>query len=249
MNITAAYTYYIDDGQWTSIGAIHAERGAKMVPSNGYYISPERIAHRPGAKPAVNSTNPGRGGWHWLMQPVIDVASDGRSAKMRTRLFHPGAGANPGGSLAAGMYPNNQAVLEQGAWKLWSVTIDEPYFSSSFPSGWVRRPVPAGGAAGAPAGRAAGAGAPAGRGRGPAAIPGNVAYPPDIPLSVLGRRMEGFPGGTGETVRWPGILNMWFHYKNPVSGREPERYWPNCGPCEYAPYLSMDKYGYLLPPS
>src|SRR5690606_33207963 len=90
------------------------------------------------AKPAVNSQNPGRGGWHWLLQPVIHVAADGRSAKMRTRLFHPGANANPGGSMAAGMYPNNQAVLENGVWKLWSVTIDEPYFSGSFPSGWSR---------------------------------------------------------------------------------------------------------------
>ena len=61
--------------------------------------------------------------------------------------------------------------------------------------------------------------------------------------------MEKFAGGTGETVRWPGILNMWFHYKNPVSGRVPERYWPNCGTCEYAPDTSMDKHGYMLPPS
>jgi len=80
-------------------------------------------------------------------------------------------------------------------------------------------------------------------------VPGAVAYPPDIPLSLLGKRMEKFAGGTGETVRWPGILNMWFHYKNPVSGRVPEHYWPNCGTCEYAPGTSMDKYGYMLPPS
>jgi len=236
-NITSAYTHYIDDGQWTSVGAIFAEHGGKEVPFNGYYFGPERIAHRPGATPAVNSTNPGRGGWHWLMQPVIHVASDGRSAKMRARLFHPGTG-NAGGGLEGGMYPNNQAVLEKGAWKLWSLTIDEPYFSSQFPHGWSRtappRPTPA------PAPRPAGA---------PAPVPGAVAYPPDIPLSLLGKRMEKFAGGTGETVRWPGILNMWFHYKNPVSGRVPEHYWPNCGTCEYAPGTSMDKYGYTLPPS
>jgi len=29
----------------------------------------------------------------------------------------------------------------------------------------------------------------------------------------------------------------------------PEYYWPNCGVCEYAPYLSMERYGYELPPS
>jgi hypothetical protein len=240
VNITGAYTHYIDDGQWTSVGAIFAEHGNKHVPFNGYYIGPERIAHRPGAQPAPNSTSPGRGGWHWLLQPVIDVAADGRSAKMRTRLFHPGAGFNPGGGIEGGMYPNNQAVLEKGAWKLWSLTIDEPYFSASFPYGWAKA-IPPRQPVAAPRPAAATTATPV--------IPGAVIYPPNIPQVVLGKRMEGFVGGTGEPVRWPGILNMWFHYKNPVSGRVPEFYWPDCGVCEYAPYLSMDKYGYMLPPS
>lgn len=253
LNMTAAYTYYIDDGQWTSMGAIFAEHGHKQVPFNGYYIGPERIAHRPGVRPAPNSTNPGRGGWHWLMQPVIDVAPDGRSAKMRSRLLHPFASATGGGGIEGGMYPNNQAVLENGVWKLWTVTIDEPYFSGYFPGGWARprqaaaRPAaPAGAPATRPATPAPAAAAQAA----PAlpTIPGAVIYPPNIPQILLGKRMEGFRGGTGETITWPGILPMWFHYRNPVSGRQPERYWPDCGPCEYAPYLSMDKYGYLLPP-
>src|SRR5690606_13682928 len=42
-NITAAYTHYIDDRQWTSKGAIFARNGNKQVPFNGYYIGPERI--------------------------------------------------------------------------------------------------------------------------------------------------------------------------------------------------------------
>jgi len=233
-NMTASYTYYIDDSQWTSMGAIFAQNGSKQVPFNGYYIGPERIAHRPGATPAANGKNPGNGGWHWLMQPVIDVAPDGRSAKMRTRLFHPLPSAS-GGGMEAGMYPNNQAVLENGIWKLWSVTIDEAYFSAPFPAGWARAPTPRP--------------APAARPTAPraATLPGNIIYPPNIPLSVLGKRMEGFVGGTGEAIRWPGILPMWFHYRNPVSGREPPLYWPNCGTCEFVPGTSMENYGYMLP--
>jgi hypothetical protein len=178
------------------------------------------------------------------MQPVIHVAPDGRSAKMRSRLFHP-APNNSGGGMEGGMYPNNQAVLESGVWKLWTITIDEPYFTSQWPTGWSRAAAPrAAPAAPRPAAPAAGA-APAA----PAARPpsGAELYPPDIPLTTLGKRFEGFAGGAGETIRWPGQLPMWFHYKNPVSGRVPPLYWPNCGPCEYAPQTSMDKHGYTLP--
>jgi hypothetical protein len=242
MNMTASYTFYLDDGQWTSLGAAFAQRGAKQVPNVGFYIGPERIAHRTGATPAPNSTNPGRGGWHWLLQPVVHVAADGRSARMRTRLFHP-LPSNSGGSLEGGMYPNNQAVLENGVWKLWSVTIDEAYFSAQFPNGWARATQRAtAGAAPARGPAAAGTGAP------PAATAtAGVAYPPDITLTALGKRMEGFSGGPGPQVRWPGILPMWFHYRNPVSGRVPPLYWPNCGTCEYAPQTSMDKHGWMLP--
>jgi hypothetical protein len=237
LNMTASYTFYLDDGQWTSLGAAYAMRGAKQVPAVGFYIGPERIAHRTGATPAVNSTNPGRGGWHWLLQPVINVASDGRSAKMRTRLFHP-LPSNSGGSIEGGMYPNNQVVLENGVWKFWSVTIDEAYYSAPFPNGWARSPQ-----------RPAATAQPVAPATAPTASapPRTVAYPPDISLTALGKRMESFAGGPGQAIRWPGILPMWFHYKNPVSGRVPELYWPNCGTCEYAPDTSMDKHGYLLP--
>ena len=50
-------------------------------------------------------------------------------------------------------------------------------------------------------------------------------------------------------IAWPGILPMWFHYKNPVSGRVPEHYWPDCVPCLQYPETSMKNHGYLLPPS
>jgi hypothetical protein len=42
---------------------------------------------------------------------------------------------------------------------------------------------------------------------------------------------------------------MWFHYRNPVSGRVPEHYWPDCVTCVYAPNTSMKNHGYLLPPN
>ena len=47
----------------------------------------------------------------------------------------------------------------------------------------------------------------------------------------------------------PLILPMWWHYRNPVSGRTPELFMPDCTPCELAPDMSMTKHGYVLPPA
>jgi hypothetical protein len=66
---------------------------------------------------------------------------------------------------------------------------------------------------------------------------------------MLGERERGFRGGTGEMIVWPSILPMWFHYKNPVSGRVPEHYWPDCITCMQHPETSMKNHGYMLPPS
>ena len=76
----------------------------------------------------------------------------------------------------------------------------------------------------------------------------NTSYPPDIPLTRLGERERGFRGGTGHEITWPGILPMWFHYKNPVRGRTPTHFWPDCVPCAHYPETGMKNHGYLLPP-
>jgi hypothetical protein len=178
---------------------------------------------------------------------VILVASDGRSASIRSRLFQPSSSRARSSGFGGGMY-HDQVVLEDGVWKLWSVVIDEHYFSSSYEGGWSAANVAPSPARGQGQGAAAGRGQAPAQGRGQAPAQANN-YPPDIPLTLLGERERGFRGGTGETIAWPGILPMWFHYKNPVSGRVPERYWPDCVPCMQYPETSMKNHGYLLPPS
>ncbi len=115
------------------------------------------------------------------------------------------------GSFSGGMYPNDQAVLEDGVWKLWSVAIDEFYYNSAgYKNGWTNVPAE------------------------PAEKKPDMlikAYPPDIPLTTLGQRQQGFiPGSTqfnpyvhnGPAYPgYPSAAPMWFHYVNPVSGRVP----------------------------
>ena len=166
--------------------------------------------------------------FHWRTQSVVNVSEDGRSANLRTRLFHPDTGklgnalgGRGGAAIMSGMYPNDQAVLEKGVWKLWSVAIDEFYYNSAgYRNGWTKVPAD-----------------PAEK------VPDMLikAYPPDIPLTAMGRRQQGYiPGSTqfnpyvhnGPAYPgYPSATPMWFHYANPVSGRMPPYYWPDCASC------------------
>ena len=229
-NMASAYGDYLDDLDFGPLGKLFAKNGNKEVPFSGFYVGRERISARDATAPPPGSRPRTTLPLHWLTQPVVLVAADGRSASIRTRLFQPGSSRTRAMGFGGGMY-HNQVVLEDGIWKLWSVTIDEHYFSSpTYEGGWssAKDPDPA-------------------TARRPAAQTND--YPPDIPLTKLGERERGFRGGTGDMIVWPGILPMWFHYKNPVSGRVPENYWPDCVPCVQYPETSMKNHGYLLPPN
>jgi hypothetical protein len=229
-NMSSAYGDYLDDLDFGGLAKLFAVKGNKEIPFSGFYVGRESIAKRDATSPPPGSRPRAMLPLHWLTQPVVLVAADGRSASIRTRLFQPASSRTRAMGFGGGMY-HNQVVLDDGVWKLWSVTIDEHYFSSpTYEGGWssAKDPDPA-------------------TARRPTAQSND--YPPDIPLTKLGERERGFRGGTGDMIVWPGILPMWFHYKNPVSGRVPENYWPDCVPCVQYPETSMKNHGYLLPPS
>ncbi|MEG3146787.1 nuclear transport factor 2 family protein [Sphingomonas sp. RT2P30] len=238
-NVSSAYGFYIDDFQWPQMAAIFALKGNKQSPFAGYFLGRDRILGAVNASWGPAAKLRAAISFHWRIQPVINVSHDGRSANLRTRLFQPRTSKAPAatpsnfymGGVHAGMYPNEQAVLQNGIWRLWSVTIDEHYFASpDWKGGWAA-------AVDRPAGEV------------PPPSPLLAKYPPDVKISDLGRREEGFRGGTGKTIEWPGILPMWFNYRNPVSGRVPERYWPDCVPCEKLPDARMTAHGYEMPPT
>ena len=227
-NMSTAYGDYLDDLDFGGLGKLFALKGHKEVPFSGFYVGRQRIIDRDATAPPPGSRPRAMLPLHWRTQPVILVAEDGRSASIRSRLFQPGSSYTRAMGFGGGMY-HDQVVLEDGVWKFWSVVIDEHYFSSpTYEGGWssAKDPVTP---------------------RRPPAP--NTTYPPDIPLTRLGERERSFRGGTGDEIAWPGILPMWFHYKNPVSGRVPDNYWPDCVPCMQHPETSMKNHGYLLPPS
>jgi hypothetical protein len=244
-NISATYGYYVDDSDAAGWANTMATKGFKETPFSGYHIGRERlIAAR------VRGKGPGKQAgisYHWLFQPVVLVSDDGRSATGRFRLFQPRTGKMVGkagdffgASFWGGMY-HDRYVLENGSWKIWELTLDEPFITPvAFNDGiWAKSKDPVR--------RAPSDGAKGKAGTAKATAKGggiNV----DVSLVSIGKREEHFSGGPGETWQWPTILPMWFTYTNPVSGRVPEFHQPDCVPCAQRPDVALSRNGYQEPP-
>ena len=235
-NISATYGFYVDDSNAAGWANTMAAKGFKETPFQGYHIGRDRLVaarvRGPGPEKQAGIS------YHWMLQPMVLVSDDGRSATGRFRLFQPRTGKTVGKTgdfLAAmfwgGMY-HDRYVLEDGAWKIWELTLDEPYITPvSWKEGvWAKSKDPA----------------PRPPGVAPR-VPSNTANV-DVTLVQIGRREEHFSGGPGEPLQWPSIMPMWFTYTNPVSGRVPALHQSACVPCALRPELSLSANGYQEPP-
>jgi len=235
-NVSAAYGFFVDDTNILGWASLLAKNGFKETPFQGYHIGRERLiaARVRGAAPTTQAGI----SYHWFTQPVVRISDDGRSAAGRFRLFQPRTGKTVGkagdffaASFWGGMY-HDRYILEDGVWRIWELTLDEPYITPvAWKDGvWAKAKDPAPRPAGAPPRAASNA--------------TNV----DIPVTALGRREEHFQGGTGQPTPWPAILPMWFDYTNPVTGRRPENFQDNCALCGLRPDLRLDRNGYQEAP-
>lgn len=237
-NQSHAYGYLLDDINCSLMGRLFATRGHKLSPFAGFFVTPQRVTDACFASYGTNrSAIRNSISFHWRPQPVILVSEDGRSATLRARLLQPSTSISKAGSFNSAMY-HDQVILEDGKWRLWSVTIDEFYWqSSSWKDGWSNPP-PLNASKPDPE---------------PAAW--TKKYPPDVTIREVGEREAGFRGGNGKFVEWPAIQRMWFGYRNLVSGRVPDgsRYngtvgfWEGCVPCKVRPDWSLVANGYQEP--
>ena len=212
-NISHALGNDIDDQQWHALGQLFAKDGWRAKAAVAFCVGPDHAEECERNYDGVAALPRQAAQGHWLIQPVIDVAPDGTSAKMRHYLLHIDAAPESRG-FSDGMYPNNAAKLEDGVWKLDVMAPDQPYFSSpSFKDGWARK-----------------ASAPVSRPVVKNAVEPLRNFPADIPRSSMPLRHHG--SLPGDTIVWPDIKPMWFAYRNPVSGRVPPLYCPDLKTCE-----------------
>jgi hypothetical protein len=215
-NISSAFGTWNDDLQWDKFAALFARDGWRGKAFVGFYIGPERIRRAEILSRGTTKTATTVSALHFRMQPVIDVAPDGRSAKLRSRYMQLTSGAQVAGTFGAGIYANDAAVLQDGVWKFANAAIDDAFFAStSYQDGWAR-----------PKSQPGGNGVPPWTARLVREIP------PDIPNSAMPFRQQGAIAGS--IIQWPEIRPMFFHYRNPVSGRVPPYYCPDEKTCDPA---------------
>src|SRR6185369_10234726 len=139
-NLATAYGYYIDEFAWDATADLFSRDGWKELAYVGTYAGRERVRESMKRR-YPNPKSPNFLTVHQVVQPVIHVAADGKSAKIRTRLFQMGGPANGEGSWLIGIYENT-TVLEDGAWKLSGMDLDYTWQGAKR-GGWVNVKTPA----------------------------------------------------------------------------------------------------------
>ena len=139
-NLSTAYGYYIDEFAWDETADIFSRDGWKELSYVGTYVGRERIRRSLKLR-YPNPKSPDFLTLHQVVQPVIHVSADARTAKIRARLFQMGGPSGGEGSWISGIYENT-SVNEDGTWKLSGMDLDYVWRAASR-GGWVRVEAPA----------------------------------------------------------------------------------------------------------
>jgi hypothetical protein len=135
-NLEDAYGYYLDKDLWTDLSNLFADNGSMELAQRGVYQTRDHIHEflLKGLGRGHEGPSAGMLGNHLQLQPVIDVAPDGKSAKIRIRALQQMA-FGPRASIAAGVY-ENEAVKVDGIWRF---SKDHVYntFAAPYIGGWA----------------------------------------------------------------------------------------------------------------
>jgi hypothetical protein len=110
-----------------------------LIGAYGYYLdeSPGEVASL-FVQPSGNTTSESSLFVNQILQPVIDAAPDGKSAKFRARRLGLGGTSGGAGYWTAGAF-EGQIVSEQGTWRFQTARSPSGW-SAPYPGGWARIP-------------------------------------------------------------------------------------------------------------
>lgn len=139
-NLQSIYGYYLDKALWDPLADLFAEDATIEVAQRGIYVGRKRVREAlelfgPQVLRDAHLHN------HMQLQPVIHVAPDGQTAKLRSRAWSQLGTHGERGFWMGGVY-ENEFVKVDGVWKF---KKDHVYttFSAYYDGGWALEPRPA----------------------------------------------------------------------------------------------------------
>ena len=132
-NLQRIYGYYLDRRMWDHVADLFTDDGAIEMGLRGAYVGPQRIRE---SLELLGPASLGHGELndHMQLQIVVNVASDGLTARSRSREFAQTGVYEEYGTWSAGIYENSY-VRQDGKWKIRSLRF-YPTFISDYEQGW-----------------------------------------------------------------------------------------------------------------
>jgi hypothetical protein len=115
-NLQAIYGFYIDKNQWTEAADLFADDGTIEIGHQGVYVGKDHIRAFLGLK---GPEGPQKGvlDEHTIVQPVVTVSLDGKTATARFRDVIQSGTYGESGTFGEGIY-ENEYVKQDGIWKI-----------------------------------------------------------------------------------------------------------------------------------
>jgi hypothetical protein len=114
-NLQGIYGYYVDKGMWTEAASLFTDDGTYEFGQGGVYVGKDHVKKALGLM-GPEGLEQGRLNNYPMLQPIITVADDNRTAKARWRSDVQLA-ASGKGKWGAGVY-ENEYINDGGVWKI-----------------------------------------------------------------------------------------------------------------------------------
>lgn len=125
--MNSIYGYYLAHLQWDDLTGIFSPTGSIEIAMRGVYIGSASVRRNLDLYGKATDSQFGLEHNHMQFQPVIDVAPDGQSAKMRSRALSIMGQWQRYSQWMGGVYENDY-VKENGVWKIQHDQVFNTYF-------------------------------------------------------------------------------------------------------------------------
>jgi hypothetical protein len=125
--MNSIYGYYLAHLQWDDLTGIFAPTGTIEIAMRGVYVGSASVRRNLNLYGQATDSQFGLQHNHMQFQPVIDVAPDGQSAKMRSRALSIMGQWQRYSQWMGGVY-ENEYVKDNGVWKIKHDQVFNTYF-------------------------------------------------------------------------------------------------------------------------